>query len=571
MGKIMRVNMSDLKVVIEETPKEYQGFGGRGLSSYVISREVSPLADPLGMENKLIFSPGILAGTTVPNSGRLSVGAKSPLTNTIKEANSGGAAAQKLAKLGLQAVVIEGRAKELTSLKIDKNGATFIPATLLYKDLGNYELIERLRKEFGDNIAIISIGPGGEMKLKVASVVVTTPDFHIRMAARGGLGAVMGSKNLKAVIIDDTDSDKVEVKDQTKFREESTALSKGILSHPLIGVFKELGTACLVMMMNAYGCLATKNYSLGQFDGAEKISGEHMVEMMKKRPNGQHVHRCMQGCIINCSNIFTDEKGEVIVSGLEYETIGLTGSNCMINDIDIIAHINRVCNDVGVDTMDVGGAVAVCMEAGLLAWGDGKAALDLVKEIGKGTDKGVMIGNGCRFTGEKLGVKRIPHVKSQCLAAYDPRGLKGTGVTYATSTMGADHTCGNAIPNPANPAYNPSAPTGQGPVSQFLQSYFAAIDSLGMCLFASLPLLDIPELQKNLISCVSAKLGAPLDENYLTSLGVSVLKAERKFNEAVGFTKMDDRLPRFFLEEKLLPSGNVFDVPEEEVDSVYKF
>lgn len=570
MGKIMRVSMSELKVNIEETPTEYQGLGGRGLTSQIISREVNPKADPLGIENKLIFSAGILAGTTVPNSGRLSVGAKSPLTNTIKEANSGGAAAQKLAKLGLQAVVIEGRAKELTSLKIDKNGATFIPANL-HKDLGNYELIEGLRKEFGDKIAVISIGPAGEWKLKAASVAVTTPDFHIRMAARGGLGAVMGSKNLKSVVIDDTDSDKVEIKDKTKFREESTGLSKGILSHPLIGVFKELGTACLVMMMNAYGCLATKNYSLGQFAGAEKISGEHMVELMKKRPNGKPVHRCMDGCIINCSNIFTDENGKILVSGLEYETIGLVGSNCMIDDIDIVAQINRVCNDVGVDTMDIGGAIGVCMEAGLLAWGDGKAALNLVEEIGKKTERGMMIGNGCRFTGEKLGVKRIPHVKGQCLAAYDPRGLKGTGVTYATSTMGADHTCGNAIPNPANPAYNPSAPTGQGPISQFLQSYFAAIDSLGMCLFASLPLLDIPELQKNLISCISAKLGTPLDENYLMNLGVSVLKAERKFNEALGFTKEDDRLPGFFLEEKLPPSGNVFDVPVEEIDSVYKF
>jgi aldehyde:ferredoxin oxidoreductase len=570
MSKILRVNLSESKANIEELPKSYQGLGGRALTSGIISKEVPPLADPLGAENKLIFSTGILAGTTVPNSGRLSVGAKSPLTNTVKEANSGGAAAQKLAKLGIQAVIVEGRAKELTSLKIDKNGVTFIPAAS-YKELGNYGVIERLKREFGNNIAIISIGPAGEWKLKTGSLAVTTPDFHIRVAARGGLGAVMGSKNLKAVVIDDASSDKVEIKDKVKFREASTALSKGILSHPLIGVFKELGTASLVMMMNAYGCLSTKNYSVGQFQGAEKISGEHMVELMKKRPNGQPVHRCMDGCIINCSNIFTDEKGEMIVSGLEYETIGLVGSNCMIDDIDIVAQINRVCNDVGVDTMDVGGAIAVAMEAGLLSWGDGKAALNLVKEIAKRSDKGLMIGNGCKFTGEKLGVKRIPHVKGQCLAAYDPRGLKGTGVTYATSTMGADHTCGNAIPNPANPAYNPSAPTGQGPVSQFLQSYFAAIDSLGMCLFASLPLLDIPELQKNLIACVSAKWGTPLDENYLTNLGFSVLKAERKFNEAVGFKREDDRLPRFFLEEKLEPSGNVFDVPEEEIDAVHNF
>jgi aldehyde:ferredoxin oxidoreductase len=570
MPKILRVNLADLKANIEDMPKGYEGLGGRALTSTIVSKEVPPLAEPLAAENKLIFSAGILAGTSAPNSGRLSVGGKSPLTNTIKEANSGGAVAQKLARLGFQAVVIEGVAKELISLKIDQEGARFVPAAS-YRSLGNYEAIERIRKEFGNNVGVISIGPAGESKLKAAAVAVTTPDFHIRVAARGGLGAVMGSKNLKAVVIDDTHSDKVEIKDKAKFREASTALSKGILSHPLIGIFKELGTPCLVMMMNAYGCLATKNYSLGQFAGAEKISGEHIVELMKKRPNSQHVHRCMDGCIINCSNIFTSENGEIIVAGLEYETIGLIGSNCMIDDIDIVAQINRVCNDVGVDTMDVGGAIGVCMEAGLLAWGDGKAALKLAKEIAKKTDNGLMIGNGCRFTGEKLGMKRIPHVKGQCLAAYDPRSLKGTGVTYATSTMGADHTCGNAIPNPANPSYNPSASTGQGPVSQFLQSYFAAIDSLGLCLFASLPLLDIPELQKHLVTCVSAKLGSSLDENYLTQLGVSVLKAERKFNKAAGFTRKDDRLPSFFLEEKLLPGGNVFDVPEEEIDCVHKF
>ena len=570
MSKLLRVNLSELNAHIEDLPNEYQKLGGRALTSGIISREVPPLTDPLGAENKLIFSAGILAGTTVPNNGRLSVGAKSPLTNTIKEANSGGAAAQKLARLGFQAVVIEGRAKELTSLKIDNNGVTFLPAAS-YRELGNYEVIERLKKEFGNRIAVISIGPAGEWKLKAASVAITTPDFHIRVAARGGLGAVMGSKNLKAVIIDDADTDKVEVKDRAKLKEASTALTKGVLAHPIPGVWKELGTANLVMPINSFGCLPTKNYSFGQFEGAEKISGEYLAEILKKRPNGQSIHRCMDGCVINCSNIYTDEKGEVIVSGLEYETIGLIGSNCMIDDLDIIARINRVCNDLGIDTMEVGGAIAICMEAGLLAWGDGKAALQLVKEIGKKTEKELMIGNGCKSTGEKLGVKRIPHVKGQCLAAYDPRGLKGTGVTYATSTMGADHTCGNAIPNPANPDYNPSASTGQGPVSQFLQSYFAAIDSLGLCLFASLPLLDIPELQKNLIDCVSAKLGTPLDENYLINLGVSVLKAERKFNEAVGFTKMDDRLPRFFSEEKLLPSGNVFDVPEEEIDGVHKF
>jgi aldehyde:ferredoxin oxidoreductase len=569
MGKIMRINLSELKIKVEDMPKGYQGLGGRGLSSQIVGREVPPMADPLGPENKLIFSAGILAGTAAPNTGRLSVGAKSPLTNGIKEANAGGSAAQKIARLGFQAVVIEGRAKDLTLLRIDKNGATFIPASSL-KGVGNYELIERMKKEYGNKISSMSIGPAGEMRLKAASVMVTTPDFHIRVAARGGLGAVMGSKNLKAVILDDTGCPPVEAKDKAKFRETVGALSKAILADPLGPAMKNIGTPVLVMMINSFGSFPTKNYSLGQFEGAEKISGEYMIELMKKRPNAQPSHRCMEGCIVSCSNVYTDEKGEVIVSGFEYETIGLMGSNCMIDDIDTIAHMNRVCNDVGVDTMDVGGAIAVAMEAGLLAWGDGKAALSLVKEIGRATDRGLMIGNGCRFTGEKLGVNRIPHVKGQCLSAYDPRGLKGVGVTYSTSPMGADHTAGLVLPNPGNPSYNPGSPTGQGGPSQYLQTCMAAMDSLGLCMMAGMPLLD-PVPQSTLISCASAFTGESLDENYLVNLGTFVLKTERKFNDAAGFTEKDDRLPRFFVEEKLPPSGNVFDVPEKEIDGMNRF
>ena len=232
MGRLMRINLSESKVAVEDLSKEYRGLGGRGLSSQIVGREVPPKADPLGPENKLIFSAGILAGTAVPNTGRLSVGAKSPLTNGVKEANAGGSAAQKIARLGLQAVVIEGRAKELTLLRIDKNGATFIPASSL-KGVGNYELIERMKKEHGNKISIVSIGPAGEMRLKAASVMVTTPDFHIRVAARGGLGAVMGSKNLKALVIDDTGSHPVEAKDKAKFREAMGAASKAILADPL--------------------------------------------------------------------------------------------------------------------------------------------------------------------------------------------------------------------------------------------------------------------------------------------------------------------------------------------------
>jgi len=570
MTKLLRIDLDKLDYRLEKIPAEYANLGGRGLSSQIICKEVPPKTDPIGPKNKLIFSAGILAGTAFPNSGRLSVGAKSPLTNGIKEANAGGNAAQKLARLGIQAVVVEGSAEELTSVKIDNDGVTFIPAKGL-KGTGNYKVIEDLQKKYGKRTSIISIGPAGEMQLKAASVSVTSPDMHIRMASRGGLGAVMGSKNLKAIVIDDRKGEGVEIKDKKKFKESVARFAKGVSSHPMMDLLKEFGTPLLVNMINELGCLATRNYSVGQFEGAEKISGEYIAELMAKRPNAVPDHKCMNGCIISCSNIFTDKKGKVIVSGLEFESIVLTGSNCMIDDIDIIARINRACNDIGVDTMDVGAAIALAMEAAVLKLGDGEAALSLINEIREGTENGIMIGNGCKFTGKKLGSKRIPHVKEQGLAAYDPRGLKGTGATYATSAMGADHTCGNAIPNPLNPTYDPASSEGQGQMSKFLQTYHAAIDNLGICLFAALPPLDMTDLQGHMVSCVSAMFGKPLDEDYLTQLGTATLKAEKSFNKKAGFTKKDDRLPKFFTEEALLPYGNVFDVSNKDLDEAAAF
>jgi aldehyde:ferredoxin oxidoreductase len=570
MKKLLRIDLSNKQYRYEDTPAVYVNLGGRGLTSKIVSEEVPPKADALGKENKLVFAPGILAATAAPNNSRLSVGAKSPLTGTIKEANSGGAAAQKLARLGIQGVIIEGAAPALTVVKVTKDGVSFIPTEGL-KGMGNYDVIDKLKAEYGDSISIISIGPGGEKLLKTASVSVTSPDFKIRMASRGGMGAVMGSKNLKAVIVDDSGAPGIEVADAAKFKEAAADLTKGILSHPLMEGLKALGTPLLVMMINGAGALPTKNYSMGQFEGAEKISGEFMLESQAKRPNSQASHRCMAGCVISCSNVYTDENGKEIVSGLEYETLGLIGSNCMISNLDDVAHINRLCNDLGLDTMEVGAAIAVAMEGGILPWGDGKAVYALIEEAGKGTDRGMMIGSGCLATGQKLGVKRIPQVKGQSLAAYDPRVLKGTGVTYSTCPMGADHTAGNALPSPANPTYNPTASTGQAPVSAFLQWYFAAIDSLGICLFASLPLLDMPDLMKHLIDCAIASTGQAPDDNYLMNLGISVLKSEKKFNDAAGFTTKEDRLPDFFTKEPLPPSGLVFDVSDEEVDSALKF
>jgi aldehyde:ferredoxin oxidoreductase len=295
-----------------------------------------------------------------------------------------------------------------------------------------------------------------------------------------------------------------------------------------------------------------------------------MEELLKGRANSETVHHCMSGCIISCSNVYSDEKGEFIVSGIEYETIALVGSNCMIGDLDAIARINRACNDVGVDTMDVGSALAVAMEGGLLPWGDAAGALKLVEDIAKGTENSRMIGCGAKITGEKLGVKRVPQVKGQALSGYDPRILKGTGVTFATSPQGADHTAGIVLPGPHDPTYSPVASTGQAVKSQFMQSWMAAVDSLGLCMMIGMPIMESgPGLDLNVVACASAVIGEELEGTFMNNLGTSVLETERRFNKAAGFTKEDDRLPKFF-EEAYAPGAPKFDVAESELDSVFK-
>jgi aldehyde:ferredoxin oxidoreductase len=572
MARILRISLSALTSKTEEVPESFRKFGGRGLTACILDREVSPTCDPLGSENKLVFAPGIMGGTTAPCSGRLSVGAKSPMTKGIKESNSGGAMAQKLARLGFKAVIFEGQAKEPTIVKIDKTGVSFTSAASL-AGLGCYAIVDKLKNEYGDKVCIGCVGPAGDMKLLASAIAFTTPDFHIRVAARGGLGAVMGSKNLKSVVVDDTGSNLVEVKDLKKLKECVADMTKKSMASHFQQGLRNLGTPQIVMITQMAGALPTKNFSMGQFEGAEKISGEAMEELLKKRPNAKTVHACMNGCIISCSNVYTDDKGELITASIEYETLALVGANCLIGDLDMIARINRACNDAGVDTMDIGSAIAVAMEAGLLPWGDAQGALKLVEEILAGTENGKMIGNGVKFTGEKLGVKRIPHVKGQGLSGYDPRILKGTGVTFATSPQGADHTAGIVLPGPHHPQYSPVEPTGQGPESRFMQQWMAAVDTLGYCMMIGMTFMEEKrnsEIDLNVISAVTAVTGEELSNTYITELGEAVLQMERKFNKAAGLTEQDDRLPKFFTEEKFGPAQFVFDVPEKDLDSVHK-
>ena len=576
MFKILRVNISDLSVKKEDVPEAYQGLGGRGLTSAVILREVEPTCSPIGPNNKLVFAPGLLGGTNCANSGRISVGAKSPLTGGIKEANSGGQAGGYLARLGIAAVVVEGLAQEnkLYKLLISKEKCELSPADEL-RGLGNYDTVDKLKGEFGDKVGFVSIGQAGEWKLVAASVAFTDMEIRpTRHAGRGGLGAVMGSKGLKAIIIDPSGGELSPIADKEAFRKAAKRFAKALTEHPVTSQgLPTYGTDVLINIINEAGGLPTRNFSSGRFEGAEKVSGETLNQITVER-KGNPTHGCMAGCIIRCSGIYLDKNGQYLTKWPEYETVWAWGPNCEIDDLDAIARIDRACDDIGLDTIETGNSVAVAMEAGIKEFGDAAGAEELMAEIGKGSPLGRILGSGAAVVGKTFGVRRVPVVKNQAMPAYDPRAVKGIGVTYATSPMGADHTAGYAIATnimKIGGDVDPLKPDGQVQLSRDLQVSTAAIDTAGLCLFVAFPVLDIPDAFDAIVDMINAKYGLSLTGDDIASLGQRVLDMEREFNRRAGFTSADDRLPEFFKLEKLPPHNEVFDVSDEDLDSAFQF
>jgi aldehyde:ferredoxin oxidoreductase len=576
MFKILRVNMSDLLVKSEEIPEAYQGLGGRGLTSAIVSKEVEPTCSAIGPNNKLVFAPGLLGGTNCANSGRISVGAKSPLTGTIKEANSGGQAGQYLAKLGIAAIVFEGLRQDgkLYKLLLGKDKWELSPADDL-QGLGNYATVDKLKAEFGEKVGFVSIGQAGEWKMTAASVAFTDQELRpTRHAGRGGLGAVMGSKGLKAIVIDPSDGEMAPLADKDAFKAAAKRFAKALNEHAVTGKgLPTYGTDVLINIINEAGGLPTRNFSSGRFETADKVGGESLNKITVER-KGNPTHGCMTGCIIRCSGIYLDEKGEYVSKWPEYETVWAWGPNCEIDDLDAIARIDRACDDIGLDTIEIGNSIAVAMEGGVKEFGDVAGSEELVAEIGKGTPLGRILGAGAAVVGKTFGVRRVPVVKNQALPAYDPRAVKGVGVTYATSTMGADHTAGYAVATnimKVGGYIDPLKVESQVKLSRDLQIATAAIDTCGLCLFVAFPVLDIPDAFNAIVDMVNAKYGLSLTGDDVGALGQRVLTMERDFNTRAGFTAADDRLPEFFKIEKLPPHNEVFDVPDEELDTVFNF
>ena len=562
---------------VKETPMEdYSGLAGRALTSALVSKEVPPNCHPLGRDNKLVIAPGLLSGTTAAMSGRISIGCKSPLTGGIKEANAGGQPSQMLARLGYAAIILEGKPEDDTLYRIfiNKEGVTITPDNSL-KMLGNYDLVEKMKSEYGDKIGCISIGPAGEMKMGAASIACTDMELRpTRHAARGGVGAVMGSKGVKAIVLDDTGASMRSPKDPDRFKEANKTWVEGLRKHAVTGeALPAYGTNVLTNIINEAGAYPTHNFQAGRFDGVEKISGETEAETETRR-GGLATHGCHRGCIIKCSGVYVDKDGNYLTKQPEYETVWAHGGNCGIDDLDAIAMLDRLDDDYGLDTIEMGATIGVAMEAGLVPFGDSDAAIELIKEVGKGTHLGRVLGNGALVTGKVFGIERVPVVKGQAMPAYDPRAVQGIGVTYATSTMGADHTAGYAVATNVlgvGGTVDPLGPKGQVELSRNLQIATAAVDSTGMCLFIAFAILDQPETFQALIDMINAFYGLTLTADDVAELGKSVLKNERAFNAGAGFSAEDDRLPAYFSQESVEPHHVTFQVSDQELDEVFNF
>ncbi len=558
-GRIVRVDMTAGAITEEPVPGRYRLLGGRALGARLLLEETDPTIHPLHPAAALAICPGFLGGTAVTTSGRTSFVFKSPLTGGIKEANVGGQLGHRLARLGIAAIVISGSSpSSWQRLDIDRDGVRLQPADDL-AGRSNYDLHRELVGEAAATRAAATIGPAGEHRLAAASVAVTDPEGRpTRHAARGGPGAVMAAKGLKAIVVDDTGAPRtLPAHRKDDFRQQVTRFSKLVLEDPRTRNLSTVGTAGVVRFVNrdTIQSMPTRNHRFGTWEHAHTISGQYIEELGAAR--GGKMLPCMAGCIIKCAILFNDDHGRHVTTALEFETIALLGSNLEIGPADAVAELDRLCDDIGLDTIEVGNAIGLAMEAGILPWGDWEGTKRLLEEVRAGTPLGRIIGNGTVHTARTFGIDRVPAVKGQGLPAWEPRTLKGMGITYATSPQGADHTAGMVTARNVNPETLVKQ-------SRHEQLVMMAIDSAGVCQFTN-------ALPADLAALTAARFATPCDDEAILRMAREAIDAEREFNRRAGFTRADDRLPRWLHEEPLhLPDGPaVFDIPDALIDAVW--
>jgi aldehyde:ferredoxin oxidoreductase len=562
MSDIIRVNMTSRQVYKEQLP-QYDPYGGRQLCARILLDEVKPNCEPLGAMNKLVFAPGLLAGSIASSASRISIGGKSPLTNGIKEANSGGTAGFVLARSSIKAIILEGKNSDgFTWVLFVKDGQAELVRDDTLKLKGTYQTAEILAKRYGSKNSILCIGPAGERGMSSACIAITDPTGELKYAARGGLGAVMGSKGLKAIVIEDSGQDGLAYHAKEQFMELARTFNKQLIDDPKTkSIYQRFGTSGIVKAVNAMGAFPVNNFRYGSTPHADKLSGEKLNELITARGGeGKLGISCMRGCVIKCSHSFPDEHGKKIISTLQYENIALIGSNLGFEDLDPVARLNWQINDIGMDAIEAGATLGVALDEGLGQFGSEADCMALLKEIRDNTVLGKVLGHGAWITGTVLGSNRIPTAKGQAFPGYDPRALKGNGVTYAMSPMGADHTAGNCFG--ARNEVNPLGTEGQGVLSNGLQVKMTTLDSLGFCIFARVPLFADTAL---LAGLVNALTGSSYDGASIWDIGTATLQWERAFNIAAGLSPAGDKLPEYVYQEPLPPTDAVFDLTAEEM------
>ena len=556
--RLIRVDMTGLVTRIEAFPEKWKYLGGRALSARILLEECDPGCAPLESENILVLAPGLMAGTSAPTSGRLSVGGKSPLTGGIKEANVGGDPGQDLMRLGYRVVIITGKPADPErrfALDVTGDSATILSADE-HKGKWNYPLIEDLTKTYSKKASFISIGPAGEMQLAGASVACTdhSQERHpARHAGRGGLGAVMGSKGLKYVSIEAGRSPARKPADKAFFQL-SKKYTRDFVAGPGQEPFPKWGTSVICEEANSIYTFPYKNRIEGRSPDVATLDGMRIVESFETRGGG--MHNCLTGCIVKCSNIVHDANGEYKTSGLEFETLTMLGSNCAIANWEDVADLDRLCDDIGIDTIETGAAVAVYMDAGGMEFGDAEGTKRLLREVAEGTEIGRAIGNGAATVGRLKNHHRVASVKGQAIPAWDPRPLKAAGVTYCTSAMGADHTAGLVV-DPGQ------APEEFARASQESQILNAAVDASGFCQFLMPNIEEIAEFY----ACFYAE---EVTRERVADMGWQCLEDEWEFNRRAGFGPEDDKMAACMAEDAIGDEVKfVWDVPDEVVASAY--
>lgn len=564
--KYLNIHLNDHSIQTEEWEGEALVKSGRYLIAKTLVESGVATVDPLGPDNPLIFSAGPFAGTNFSNANRTSVGCKSPLTGGVKEANGGGTFGYGLGRLEVCGLTLHGQSDNWVVIVMKKDGTISFDDATPYMGKRNFEATDMLRDAYGSKIAVAICGPVGEYEGLLAGIAFTDQDGRpSRLAARGGVGAVMGNKKVKAIVVELHKMP--ELAERKKTMAAVRTYAKDLQEDPVVsGFFQKVGTMGMADYTNHVGGIPVNNFTAGQQvnddDGIFKMGGSYITELNNSR-GGNQTHACMPGCIIQCSNVYADADGNEVTSPVEYETLALLGTNCGLSDPDDLAEMNQLCNELGVDTIETGAMIAVLMDAGLAKFGDVEFMRKVFAELEKGTDDGKIWAQATARVGEHYNIHRVPVIKKQAISAYDPRVIEVTGISMMTTAQGADHTAGNA------PRYRSEGKDLPELLDVSLEAQIgsAATDSLGLCIFGrsvTNPNVDF------FAESINNAVGTDLDPTFFHKIGRETLRLEREFNVAAGFTSEDDELPKFFYDEPLNPTektarfhgGEVFEIYE---------